>query len=128
MARAILKGVLAKGIISADRITLSSPSGPSESVRATGARCTRDNAEAVAGADIIILAVKPMFVAAAISSFKAALKEGATLVSVAAGVSTNQLEEVSALVCYVALDYLFTIPSLFPLVYWWKLWCASCDA
>ena len=97
MARAILKGVLAKGTITSDRIALASPSGPGEAVRETGAKCTRDNAEAVADADIVILAVKPMFVATAIASFKAALKPGAVIVSVAAAVTTTQLEEVRLL-------------------------------
>jgi pyrroline-5-carboxylate reductase len=94
MARAILKGVLVRGLIPAANVSVSSPSGPSEAIRALGVSCSRDNAQAVAEAGVVILCVKPHFVASAIASFAHALREGAVLVSVAAGVTTTQLEEV----------------------------------
>jgi pyrroline-5-carboxylate reductase len=103
MARAILKGVLARGLLPASGISVSSPSGPSEAVRTLGVACTRDNAQAVADADVVLLCVKPHFVATAVASFARSLREGAVLVSVAAGITTAQLEEVNACAGFVSL-------------------------
>jgi pyrroline-5-carboxylate reductase len=97
MAKAILKGALSKGIAVASNVTMSSPSGPSDSLRELGVNCMRDNALAVADADMVILCVKPHFVATAIASFAGSIRAGAVVVSVAAGVTTVQLEEVSVL-------------------------------
>lgn len=93
MAKAILKGALSKGIAVASNVTMSSPSGPSDSLRELGVNCMRDNALAVADADMVILCVKPHFVATAIASFAGSIRAGAVVVSVAAGVTTVQLEE-----------------------------------
>ena len=55
--------------------------------------CCDDNASAAAGADIVILAVKPQVMAEASSSIAGAVSDsGAVVVSIAAGITTATLE------------------------------------
>lgn len=63
---------------------------------APGIRTTRDNASAVAEADVIILAVKPWLVEEVMEEIRPSIrKEKQMIVSVAAGVTLNQLAEMA---------------------------------
>lgn len=63
---------------------------------APGIRTTRDNASAVAEADIIILAVKPWLVEEVMEEIRPSIrKEKQMIVSVVAGVTLNQLAEMA---------------------------------
>jgi len=88
MGGSIARG-LAKGSLIADSdIIVSNPSaGKLEKLKEEfpGISTTQNNAEAAAGADIVILAVKPWFMEPVMRELK--LKSRQTLVSVAAGIS-----------------------------------------
>ncbi len=57
-----------------------------------GARAAGSVEEAVAGADVVLLAVKPQVIESALAPLRSTLTAGQTLVSIAAGVSTKRLE------------------------------------
>jgi pyrroline-5-carboxylate reductase len=61
-----------------------------------GVRITTENREAVAGADIVVIALKPMTVAPVVRALAEAkgVKRGALVVSIAAGVKTATIEEI----------------------------------
>lgn len=61
--------------------------------KALGVRIGTDNAAAVRGADVVLLAVKPMQVAEVLQEIRGELKAGAVLVSVAASVPTKFIEQ-----------------------------------
>ena len=92
MGGSIARG-LAKGSLIADSdIIVSNPSaGKLEKLKEEfpGISTTQNNAEAAAGADIVILAVKPWFMEPVMRELK--LKSRQTLVSVAAGISFEEL-------------------------------------
>jgi pyrroline-5-carboxylate reductase len=92
MATALAQGVLAQGVLPASSLRVSSPSGGAPALRKLGVPCFTDNADAVRGADMVILCVKPWVVAPALASIAGALRYGdLTIVSVAAGVSMAQI-------------------------------------
>lgn len=92
MAGAIITGLVTKGILPAASIRASSPSGPNAELRGLGIVATRDNAEAVAGATIVIFAVKPLLMEAAVVSCRDVIAENTIVVSVAAGVTSTQIQ------------------------------------
>ncbi|MGD9780804.1 MAG: pyrroline-5-carboxylate reductase [Kiritimatiellia bacterium] len=94
MAEAIIAGLLGGGVSMEQNVVASDPS---EARRATlsdkyGMATTADNAEAVRGADVVVLAVKPQQAAEALASAKGALSEKQVLVSICAGLPTAALE------------------------------------
>ncbi|MBK8914109.1 MAG: pyrroline-5-carboxylate reductase [Phycisphaerales bacterium] len=94
MAQAILAAVLRAGIVKPGDVCVSEPD---EARRAAcerlGAVAGWDNAAAVAGADIVILAVKPQIMAEALRSITGgAAPPPALLVSIAAGRTTQWIE------------------------------------
>jgi pyrroline-5-carboxylate reductase len=93
MASAILRSLLSSGLITPDQATISDPAEAGRSNAASlGAKATASNSEAAAGADVVVLAVKPHFVATVLSEVSATLEPGQLLVSIAAGVTLAQLE------------------------------------
>jgi pyrroline-5-carboxylate reductase len=94
MARGIIGGLLGKGA----RATSISVSEPLESSRQSlvkdfGVRTTADNAEAVRGAQVVVLAVKPQLMAGVARALAPALRDGRPLViSVAAGIRADRLQ------------------------------------
>lgn len=58
-----------------------------------GVRATMDNPEAIAGADVVVLAVKPQTVHALLSELGASFHAGQTVISVIAGVPTATIEK-----------------------------------
>jgi len=57
-----------------------------------GIRCVEQNTDAVADVDVLVLAVKPQQMQGAVKGLSAHLKADATVISIAAGVSTASLQ------------------------------------
>lgn len=94
MAEAILSGLLAGDVTLAGNIVVADVS---EERRARlekkyGVDVAADNAVAVAGADIVVLAVKPQQAAAALAAARDLFSEKQLLVSICAGLPTSALE------------------------------------
>jgi len=94
MAEAILGGMLAGDVALAGNVTASDVADLRRArlQQEYGIDVTADNAEAVRGADVIVLAVKPQQAAEALESAKAAFAESQLLVSICAGLPTSALE------------------------------------
>jgi pyrroline-5-carboxylate reductase len=99
MGGAILDGVLQPGV-TAESIRVTTQSDQSaEMLRGRGLTAASldgeadANAWAVAGAKIVIIAVKPARVLEAITSLAHALEKDAVVVSVAAGITTDAMEK-----------------------------------
>lgn len=93
MAKAIARGVISKGVLPANFIRVSSPSGGSSELASLGVHCTTSNADAVKGAQIVVLCVKPWIVKPAIESIRCVLHPDTTIISVAAGTSIAQIND-----------------------------------
>jgi pyrroline-5-carboxylate reductase len=101
MGRAILSGLLAPSVDVAGGIRVTNRSAARaaefDDVDAVTARATDDDPEAnrtaVAGASIVLVAVKPPMVPALLDEIADALEPGAIVVSVAAGVTVATFEE-----------------------------------
>ena len=91
MATALVRGLVAAGSVDPASVWVSSPSGPRRAIADTGVHCTADNAEVARNADVLILAVKPYVLSAALASVAAALKPTTLVISVAAGISIGQI-------------------------------------
>ena len=100
MGGAILSGLIAAGT-SADSITASTAT--TESAKALSDKfavksfaldaSASANADAAKDADILLIAVKPAKVLATLEEIKASIKDGALVISVAAGVTTKAMEQ-----------------------------------
>ena len=99
MGGAIMRGLIQSGTCRPEEfictakteITLDKIRGYNSSIRTS-----RDNASAVAEADIIVLAVKPWLIEAVMEEIRPSIrKEKQMIVSVAAGVTLNRLAELS---------------------------------
>jgi pyrroline-5-carboxylate reductase len=94
MARGIIGGLLGRGARAAS-ITVSDPVEASRNslTQDFGVRVTADNAEAVRGAQVVVLAVKPQLMAAVARALAPALQHSRPLViSVAAGIRADRLQ------------------------------------
>jgi len=94
MARGLIGGLLGQGA-TASHITVAEPDGSARSslVRDFAVLVTADNAAAVAGARVVILAVKPQLMAAVAGALAPALQSARPLViSVAAGIRADRLQ------------------------------------
>ncbi|MCQ9165143.1 MULTISPECIES: pyrroline-5-carboxylate reductase [unclassified Arthrobacter] len=99
MGEAILTGLLAAGTTPQSvTVTVRRPERAEELAQAHGVTALASNeegnanVEAVAGADVVILGVKPVGIAALCREVAGALEPGAVVISVAAAVSLEQLE------------------------------------
>lgn len=94
MAKAILGGMLAGDLVLEGNVTAADVSAERRDwlQKEYGIDVTADNAEAVRGADVIVLAVKPQQAADALGSARAALSAEQLLVSICAGLTTAALE------------------------------------
>lgn len=95
MGGATALGLVKAGRIPASEITVTARhSGSLEKFAAAGICTTTDNIKAVAGADIVILAVKPFMVSQVIEQIRPVLDYSRqTIVSFAAGISSAQLQQ-----------------------------------
>ena len=92
MAEAIIRGLLAGGVSAADIVVAEPIAGRREFLRERyGVSVSADNA-AAAGADVIILAVKPQVHQAVLAGLGAATLTGKLLISIMAGVTAHTIE------------------------------------
>ena len=110
MGGAIMRGLIKAGICRPEEFICTARTETTlDKVRgyAPGIRTTRDNASAVAEADIIILAVKPWLVEEVMEEIRPSIrKEKQMIVSVAAGITLKQLAEKA-----IALPLFRAIPN-----------------
>ncbi|MDQ6999742.1 MAG: pyrroline-5-carboxylate reductase [Mariprofundus sp.] len=92
MAEALIAG-LTRGGHAGDQICVSEPQQArrEDLARQYGVRCVEGNADAAACADVLVLAVKPQQMQAAVKGLSVHMKADATVISIAAGVTTASL-------------------------------------
>lgn len=92
MATAIIKGMLDSGMSTSENIIGSAPSdrnmGP---LKEMGVKTTHDNLEVAQRSTVIVLAVKPQLLWPVVEQIRSRVTPGHLIVSVVAGVSTEQL-------------------------------------
>ncbi|QPC45829.1 pyrroline-5-carboxylate reductase [Mangrovibacillus cuniculi] len=95
MAQAIIGGILASDYVPADHIIASARSPKTLENAATqfGIRTTLHNKDVAKEADVLFLAVKPNQYAKVMTMISDYLKEDVLIVSMAAGVTINQMED-----------------------------------
>ena len=94
MSYGILKGILKSGDISAANVTVSAPSiNNFPRFQEMGVHVMHSNVAAVSGAQLVFLAVKPHFIRTVVNEVLPHLTERHTIVSVAAGVTLETLEQ-----------------------------------
>jgi pyrroline-5-carboxylate reductase len=93
MAEAMVAGLLRGNLVTPDQVVASHPRAErrAELEATQGVRVVASNTEAVAGADVIILAVKPQMLAKVGREIGAALRPGQLVLSVLAGPTTKAL-------------------------------------
>lgn len=93
MGEAIIKGLIDSGKVPVDAFTVVEPAQArcQELSEAYGVRCTDVGASAVAGADIVLLAVKPQVIDDVVTSLATSI-DAALVISIAAGISCARLE------------------------------------
>jgi pyrroline-5-carboxylate reductase len=95
MATALAKGWLTAGLLDANRSCASDPypAAREKFHAATKLPAVESNAEVVAKADVLILAVKPQMMNAVLGELHAALTAKHLVISIAAGITIRQLAE-----------------------------------
>ncbi|MDE1820224.1 MAG: pyrroline-5-carboxylate reductase [Euryarchaeota archaeon] len=95
MGLALVRGILTVAPEIAPHLVVSSREAGSlrERIRGLDVRVAETNLEAVKGAQLVVLAVKPQILPSVLAQVKDALAPGTTVVSIAAGVPTTVLEE-----------------------------------
>lgn len=97
MAEAILRGLLARGVVVARDVLASAPR-PERRAHLSetyGVRAVADNAEAARDADVVMLCVKPQTVPKVLPELREVLDTRQLVISIAAGVSLQMLENLS---------------------------------
>lgn len=94
MAQAIIKGIIKADFFSKDNIFASEPNleAAKKVEQQFGIKVFTDNKELVKNADIILFAVKPFVVNDVIDSIKSAIRDNQTIISIAAGISTEKIQ------------------------------------
>ena len=94
MGGAILRGLLAAGTISADRVFVYDVApGRWTEAEALGATVVQSPAELARNANTLILAVKPQIMAEALASLKPGITSKTRVISIAAGISIAYIQE-----------------------------------
>jgi pyrroline-5-carboxylate reductase len=96
MAEAMIAGLLRGERVGPDQVIASHPRRDrrDELVRSYGIRAVEDNAAAVAGADVVVLAVKPQMLRRVGRELAPALRDGQLVFSIVAGATTRALSNV----------------------------------
>jgi pyrroline-5-carboxylate reductase len=89
MAEAILRGLGSSNIIISDK----DPARLKLVAKKFGVKAAEDNAEAASSSDVLILAVKPQAMHAALSDICTKIKPGCLVISIAAGITLKSLEK-----------------------------------
>ena len=87
MATALGRGFVRPGLVPADRLLAADPQPDARArfAKETGGRATADNAEVVAQADVLILAVKPQQIAGVLAELRGKVPSRTLVVSIVAG-------------------------------------------
>jgi pyrroline-5-carboxylate reductase len=95
MAEAIIQGLLKKELVDPTRIVCSDPYlARGKELEATyGVRSTTDNQQAIAGADIVVLSIKPQVLADITPGLRGKLRPEQLLLSILAGVDSRSLRK-----------------------------------
>lgn len=93
MATALAKGMLNAAFVAPDQVSASdvSDAAREQFEAATGCTTRETNAEAVAGADVVVLAVKPQVLAEMLSELTPHLRPDQLVISIVAGVTLESL-------------------------------------
>jgi pyrroline-5-carboxylate reductase len=93
MAASLIGGMRAQGV-DADLIRASDPGAETREriAKEHGITVVADNAEAIEGADVVLLAVKPQMMKAVCEALKPALKPNQLIVSIAAGITCASMK------------------------------------
>ncbi len=93
MGEAIVAGLIAAGASDAEDIIVAEPDASRADVFSThGVAVVSDGHDAVAGADFILLAVKPQIIDAVLAHIAEDVPSSAVVISIAAGITTARLE------------------------------------
>ena len=94
MGEALIRGLLAAKTVTARQLIATDvrPERLDYFRKTFGIRATSDNAQAVAEADIVLLAIKPQQMSAVLASFKSQFSNLKLVVTIAAGVTTGRIE------------------------------------
>lgn len=94
IGEAILRGLLRSAWLQPEQVVVTARREDRcrELADAHGVRATIDNREAIAGAEVILLALKPQTIHGVLADIGGELHAGQTVVSVAAGTTTAQIE------------------------------------
>ncbi len=95
MAEALIKGLLAAGLASADHIMATdiSPDRTEHLRKTYGIIIQNDNSAAVKEADVLLLCVKPQVMAGLLDEIAPAVDEGTLVISIAAGITIGTIEK-----------------------------------
>jgi pyrroline-5-carboxylate reductase len=95
MATALAKGWAAAGLLDPAKSAASDPHPAARErfAQATGVRAVAGNAEVLAAADVLVLAVKPQTMAAVLAEVRPLIQPRHLVVSIAAGVTLKQLAD-----------------------------------
>ncbi len=95
MASALGQGLVKTGIIAPEMIMASDPVAEARErfSRLTGARCVESNLEVARNQDVLVLAVKPQHMPAVLQQVRGHLRQGALVVSIAAGIRIGTIQE-----------------------------------
>lgn len=95
MAEALARGVLRSGVCEAEDVTAADPSEDRRDyfARDLNIRAVKDNAVAVVGADVVVLAVKPQVVRVVLQELAGRIPPKALVLSIAAGIPTALIEQ-----------------------------------
>lgn len=96
IVEAMLSGILKKGLLSPDRITITNRNNQDRLdllSETYGVHATLDKWDVIRSADILILAIKPKDAGEALRDFCGAVRPGQLIISVIAGVSTSLISE-----------------------------------
>ncbi len=97
MAEAIIRGLIQRGVVAPQNMTASAPRQERRAYLAEtyGLRTVAENAEAVRETDVVMLCVKPQTVPKVLPELRESLDTRQLIVSIAAGVSLDTLENLS---------------------------------
>jgi pyrroline-5-carboxylate reductase len=95
MGGALVEGMISGGLVRPEAVIVSDTDEARrrEMVRSCGVAVTADNREAVRGADVILLAVKPQSMAEVLAGLAGTISPKALVISIAAGIATAFIEE-----------------------------------
>lgn len=95
MAEALIRGLVRGGQVDPSSILASAPRAERRSQLAAsyGIKTTADNAEVARTAGVLVLAVKPQILPRVLREVGASVRESALVISVAAGIDTETIEE-----------------------------------